>query len=386
MPDISQEQIDKRFDELVPPLQNSLFDPDVLSRLVSAAARLKLSEDNQDALLFIFGQVIMGFIPLDQMSAALVADTGLPESQTKMLADEIRRDIFTRLGLEKLLHPAPGAPAASDRAVPSANVLNLKRAPAVVSAPTPLRSAPLPAFPPRPATPFSSSPATPSSLTPIPSRPLPNPLNQINSSPSTTLPPQPPAKNSFSIFPPVSMPATPASPTSPPKPALNSLNSPAGGTGSPIHRDFLRQPSPQTPFVLHRESEVKPITRLPLTSSSAVSRIESSDSSSAPQQSSTHARVEIGNTIRAKRREELSRPTRTSPSQNRPIDYSALSTAPRDPFSNIKTPAPSGASSPSPSSLPPVPPSPKSSASSPSQSPPSGPRLTGNTVDLRQKN
>ena len=382
MADFSQEQIDQRFDELPVPLQDALFDPDALSRIISVASRLKLSEDNQDILLFIFGQMVMGFISLDQMSASITAETGLPMSLAKTLADEIRHDILDRLNLTKLI--SPSAQTKPIPPVPTANILNLKRAPAA-SIPPSSRSSLL-IRPPTPNMPTGKTAmsGTPTGfLTPISPRPLPKPLEQVSRPATSAVPgtPTPPTGGSVGATTPFT------SPTPPPViPA-------APGPVAPIRRDFLRTTTPNTatpplptgsagaaPFVLHRESEVKPITRLPLSSSSAVSRIEHSDTPSPTQQSAARAKVEIGQTVRAKRREELIRPTRTSPSQSHPIDYSALSAAtPRDPFSGTKTPSPLGSSVPNPplSFQPSVPPPPK---------PPSGPRLVGHTVDLRQKN
>jgi len=335
MIELTKDQINKRFDSLPLSLKKAIFDSDNLEILSSLEFKMGLSSEQSALLDKIFSRTLLGFVPFSNLEQEIVSSLKVSPSQASQIRLTLDSKIFFELKNElKELE----AKQKTVEAVPSRNVLNLKK-PAI----------------------FSSKPI--SQTTPLAPKII-----------SSNFIPQPsPPKPSSSKSNPVQPLKTPTSPFFSSKlPVSNEtkISNPPPSPSKVIQRDFIRSTAPAAPFLIHQESKIEPINP-PLFSQPLTSKMSSldsaSDSSKPTPEASRPARIEIGETYRHQKKEKEITPAKTEVVKQRVINYGSLPKQSSDPFAMLKkdyhlTPAEEI--------------NPKSDK---------GPNLVGNVVDLKSK-
>lgn len=96
---ISKQETDKRWSELSPSLREALFSEESSNLVFQIAGARKLNEYQKNWLLVTAGDVLMGFIPLDNVKIAeeLAERTGMDKQISYEITQEISRKIFEPL-------------------------------------------------------------------------------------------------------------------------------------------------------------------------------------------------------------------------------------------------------------------------------------------------
>ena len=300
---LTKQQIDQRMAKLPEKLNDALFDFDNISLMDDVQANFRLSDDQTSNLSKIVGRVLMGFIIVDSLVGKIASSLKIDQPTSQQIANVLNKKIFNPLktdieSFRKQINATENKPE---------NILDLKK---VVTQ--------------------KASPLPPKKVTP--STPTPG-LNRTEVMPQTTAPK------------PLEQMTTPA-----PAPIINQAPTPQ----APIQKDFTRNSAPASPFIIHQESEVRPIapeipmeTNIPEMSSRAPSE------NKAPE--SVRAKVEIGETYRQQKHENKTTPAFTKRQDHKVVNFGASSPKIKDPFSNIGQDKKGD-----------------------------GPRVEGNTVDLRK--
>ena len=407
MLNLTDEQIDKKIDELPQNLQDVLFDYEILSKVDSICLKQGFLEEKKEILFSVFGQVIMGFIKSSDLEKELKETLFINDSDAKNIAEELNEKIFNSFesDLDKLATSTPSETQKLKDTRVSPPVLNLKniitssennQTNQPPSTPVVVASFKPPVFSPIPIKQENqinaSSPATPKSLDKI-SKPAPVLANIPFSSAKPDISSTPFSTN---------LPITPVFPLTP-------------KSAAPFFREqnFLRPVPGDSPFMIHEESSFKPITGSSDMERVAVPQMEKNISQKeTPPPVRARIEIGIGKSRWQESRSEKNVTAKTELEKKKIVNYSAF-VAPTDPFKKVNTATESFNQSPLPSSIDPtlgkvftpsaspmpsspisdfskspvsslVPSSPVPSAPSAVFSDPTGPKINGNIVDLRK--
>jgi len=401
MQNLTDEQIDKRTDELPQNLANILFDYEILSKVDSIAIKQGFFDEKKEDLFSVFGQVIMGFIKLSDLETEIRKTFSVDDVAAKSIAKDLNEKIFNSLKpeLDKLSFSENNNSPKKESTPTFINnfpaTINLKNNPSpneknvvppkksVFDIENKLSSKPAP--PPTPVeetkeelskiplTPFTPPPASIKKQVPPPSVPSPKPLEEVLE-PLSSLP-------SFSSPTPLAK----EKPSSPP---------------FVREQNFMRPAPGSSPFIIHEESSFKPIIGSLGMEKAAVPQMEGiyNRKENIP---SIKARVEIGK-VKSRWQESYVKENvtaKTEPEKRKIVNYSAFVT-PDDPFKKVNTAAESLDKTAPPQTLSPdfskitsapapLSPLPEKNIpinnSLPKKEELSGPKVLGNTVDLRNQ-
>ena len=128
MLNLTDEQIDKKIDELPQNLQDVLFDYEILSKVDSICLKQGFLEEKKEILFSVFGQVIMGFIKSSDLEKELKETLFINDSDAKNIAEELNEKIFNSFesDLDKLATSTPSETQKLKDTRVSPPVLNLK--------------------------------------------------------------------------------------------------------------------------------------------------------------------------------------------------------------------------------------------------------------------